>query len=209
MNFLSPFDGRMCVEWRSPKNLATCSPKQEKPASKQWHCKCKCSSPCSISREFFLQTPPCKRSGTKSDALSLLREPRNGRLQGYHKMIPPLFLCIMREKSCGSHILIQQAKTLGFTLLRCKRAMRVCVYGSSSKQTPQKYLDAAFKLGELLAERNHVCVNGGGKAGCMGAVNEGCKQRKGRIICVIHEIFLVDKEEVRNRKENPSLESHL
>ncbi len=75
--------------------------------------------------------------------------------------------------------------------------MRVCVYGSSSKQTPQKYLDAAFKLGVLLAERGHVCVNGGGKAGCMGAVNEGCKQGKGRIICVIHEIFLVDKEEVR------------
>jgi uncharacterized protein (TIGR00730 family) len=38
-------------------------------------------------------------------------------------------------------------------------------------------------------------VNGGGKFGVMGALNEGCRQNKGQIIGVIHEKFVFDSEE--------------
>lgn len=71
--------------------------------------------------------------------------------------------------------------------------MRVCVYGSSSSNTSAKFMEASEELGKQLALGGHVCVNGGGKTGCMGGVNEGCKKHGGKIVGVIHEMFLVDK----------------
>jgi len=70
--------------------------------------------------------------------------------------------------------------------------MRICVFGSSSKVTAQPFLDEAYKLGELLAERNHICVNGGGMFGVMGAVNRGCHSKNGQTVGIIHERFVVD-----------------
>ncbi|CAM9288856.1 unnamed protein product [Scytosiphon promiscuus] len=70
-----------------------------------------------------------------------------------------------------------------------------CVYGSSSGNTPQAYLDVARKLGNLLADGGHTCVNGAGRAGCMGALNDGVTERCGRIRGVIHEMWIVDKSE--------------
>ena len=46
--------------------------------------------------------------------------------------------------------------------------MKVCVFGSSSNATPQKYLDESFQLGKLIADNGFVCVNGGGMFGVMG-----------------------------------------
>ena len=46
--------------------------------------------------------------------------------------------------------------------------LRVCVFGSSRTTTPKKYLDAAQELGEMIAERKYICVNGGGGFGVMG-----------------------------------------
>ena len=51
------------------------------------------------------------------------------------------------------------------------------------------------RLGRLLAERGHVLINGGGKFGGMGALNEGCRAAGGVIECVIHEMFVVDEGE--------------
>lgn len=73
--------------------------------------------------------------------------------------------------------------------------LRVCVFGSSSPKTPQQYKDEAFALGRLLAERRHVCVNGGGGQGVMGATNDGCRAGGGAIVGVIHEMFCVDNDE--------------
>jgi len=70
------------------------------------------------------------------------------------------------------------------------RAMRVCVYGSSSSNTPKRYIDESYKLGMLLAEKGHVCVNGAGRTGCMGAMNDGVKDGGGDVIGVIHKMFL-------------------
>ena len=69
-------------------------------------------------------------------------------------------------------------------------ALNVCVYGSSSKSTRQDYLEASRELGRLLAEAGHVCINGGGKAGCMGAVNEGALGGGGRVTAVLHKMWM-------------------
>ena len=42
-----------------------------------------------------------------------------------------------------------------------------CVYGSSSKQTKQIYMDASFELGAEIGKKGYICINGGGGFGCM------------------------------------------
>ena len=69
--------------------------------------------------------------------------------------------------------------------------MRVCVYASSSPKTSSAFVAQGRRLGRLLAERGHVLINGGGKYGGMGALNEGCRAAGGVIECVIHEMFVV------------------
>lgn len=73
--------------------------------------------------------------------------------------------------------------------------MNICVFGSSSQGTKSVYVDEAYKLGELIAEQGYTCVNGAGKYGVMGGVNNGCFQRGGKILGVIHNIFCVDSSE--------------
>jgi uncharacterized protein (TIGR00730 family) len=75
------------------------------------------------------------------------------------------------------------------------RKLKVCVYGSSSSRTSKAFTDAAYELGLELAKRGHICVNGGGANGVMGALNEGCVAGKGEIIGVIHQMFIVDGQE--------------
>ena len=73
--------------------------------------------------------------------------------------------------------------------------MRVCVYASSSPKTSSAFVAQGRRLGRLLAERGHVLINGGGRYGGMGALNEGCRAAGGVIECVIHEMFVVDEGE--------------
>ena len=47
----------------------------------------------------------------------------------------------------------------------------------------------------MLAERDMVAVNGGGKCGVMGGVNRGARSKNGKIVGVIHEKFCVDWDE--------------
>ena len=65
-------------------------------------------------------------------------------------------------------------------------AVKVCCFGSSSNRTPQSYLDASFAMGALIAERGMVCVNGGGKDGCMGALNRGALSKGGKVAGNLH-----------------------
>lgn len=76
-----------------------------------------------------------------------------------------------------------------------KKPIKICVFGSSSPRTPQIFLDAAFELGQLIASHGHICVNGGGMYGCMGALSRGARSKNGKIIGVIHELFAVDCQE--------------
>ena len=72
------------------------------------------------------------------------------------------------------------------------KKLRITCYGSSSSRTPTKFMTAARSVGYILSKRGHVCVNGAGAMGCMGAMNEGCLIGNGDVIGVIHEMFMVD-----------------
>lgn len=76
--------------------------------------------------------------------------------------------------------------------LSSTQSLKICCYGSSSSDTPSKYLTEAYNLGKNLAIRGHVCVNGAGPTGCMGSLNEGASDAGGNIVGVIHEMFAVD-----------------
>ncbi len=69
---------------------------------------------------------------------------------------------------------------------------RICVYASSSQKTPQPYLDQAAALGKALAEKGVVLVNGAGRTGCMGSLNDACIEAGGRVEGVILQQFFDD-----------------
>ena len=71
--------------------------------------------------------------------------------------------------------------------------MRICVYAASSSQTDPAYRDAAFRLGELLADAQCTVVYGGGSAGSMGAVADGALSNGGQVIGVLPK-FMADLE---------------
>ena len=68
---------------------------------------------------------------------------------------------------------------------------RVCVYCASSPHIDDVYFDAANQLGRLLAENGFSCVNGAGKSGLMGALNDSVLENGGCITGVIPR-FMVD-----------------
>lgn len=72
---------------------------------------------------------------------------------------------------------------------------RICVFASSSADTPPAFLEAAARLGMLLAQGGHVCVNGGGRSGGMGALNAAVSAHGGSIVAVIHSRWVVDGAE--------------
>ena len=67
----------------------------------------------------------------------------------------------------------------------------VVVYSASSAAIDQVYVDAAVRLGELLATNHFTCINGGGNLGLMGAVINSVLQHKGQVKGVIPQ-FMVD-----------------
>lgn len=76
-----------------------------------------------------------------------------------------------------------------------KKAYRVCVFGSSAASTNPRYVEASYKLGKLIAENDCICVNGAGKTGVMGGVNDGCFDNSGKVKGVIHKMFMLDSGE--------------
>lgn len=67
----------------------------------------------------------------------------------------------------------------------------VVVYCASSAEIDLLYFDAASKLGELLAENGFTCVNGAGREGLMGALNDAVLKKGGRVKGIIPR-FMVD-----------------
>lgn len=66
---------------------------------------------------------------------------------------------------------------------------KICVFASSSPRTPERYLREASELGRLLAQRGWTCVNGAGRTGCMGALNDAVLAHGGRVEGVILRKF--------------------
>ncbi|HET9388884.1 MAG TPA: TIGR00730 family Rossman fold protein [Steroidobacteraceae bacterium] len=69
----------------------------------------------------------------------------------------------------------------------------VCVYCASSRTSHPQYRQAAFRLGEVLAERGLEIVYGGGARGSMGALADGALSRGGRVVGILPR-FMADLE---------------
>lgn len=72
-----------------------------------------------------------------------------------------------------------------------EKELSVVVYCASSDNIDQVYVDAASQLGRLLAENYIVCINGAGRQGLMGALNDSMIQHSGNVKGVIPR-FMVD-----------------
>ncbi len=70
--------------------------------------------------------------------------------------------------------------------------MFVCLYGASSNQIADKYIQATEVLGQLLAAAGHSLVYGAGGAGLMGAAARGFKENNGYVIGVVPRFLQVD-----------------
>lgn len=70
--------------------------------------------------------------------------------------------------------------------------MNICIYGASSAQIDKSYISEVEKFGELLAQRGHGLVFGGGANGMMGAAARGMHRAGGTIIGVVPNFFNVD-----------------
>ena len=67
----------------------------------------------------------------------------------------------------------------------------ICVFGASSRNIDQAYVDSAYELGQLMAQRGWACLNGAGSEGLMRAVSDGALDAGGVAIGVIPQ-FMVD-----------------
>jgi uncharacterized protein (TIGR00730 family) len=72
----------------------------------------------------------------------------------------------------------------------------ICVYCGTGSEVDQAYKDAAFQLGQHLAQKKVRLVYGGGRMGLMGLVADGCFNNGGEVIGIIPEH--VQKKEVAN-----------
>lgn len=75
------------------------------------------------------------------------------------------------------------------------KSYRICVFGSSAATTNPRYVEASYKLGKMIAANGCICVNGAGKTGVMGGVNDGCFENDGKVKGVIHKMFMLDSGE--------------
>jgi len=64
-------------------------------------------------------------------------------------------------------------------------ARAVCVYCASSRTAHPEYREAAFRLGEALAEHSITVIYGGGGKGSMGALADGALSKGGRVIGIL------------------------
>nr|MBD5376821.1 TIGR00730 family Rossman fold protein [Bacteroides sp.] len=71
-------------------------------------------------------------------------------------------------------------------------SLTVAVYGASSSRIDAAYVDAAKRLGALLAQMGAGIVCGGGCAGLMAAVTDGALEQGGRVTGVLPE-FMIEK----------------
>lgn len=67
--------------------------------------------------------------------------------------------------------------------------MNICIFGAASDKIDKKYLDLAFKAGEIIALRGHGMVYGAGATGLMGASARGARAHGGSVYGVIPSFF--------------------
>lgn len=68
--------------------------------------------------------------------------------------------------------------------------MTITVYAASSGKVEEKYVEAAQRLGELLAQDGHTLVNGAGRTGLMAATTDACLAAGGEAVGVIPRFMI-------------------
>ena len=68
--------------------------------------------------------------------------------------------------------------------------MKICVYGASSTEIDNRFIEETEAFGRLLAERGHGVVFGGGAQGLMGAVARGVHEKGGELIGIAPTFFM-------------------
>ncbi|MGM0464780.1 MAG: TIGR00730 family Rossman fold protein [Bacteroidota bacterium] len=63
--------------------------------------------------------------------------------------------------------------------------MNICIFAASSSKIDRIYMDAASRLGELMAEGGHNIVYGGGGIGLMGAMADAAMAKGAKITGVL------------------------
>lgn len=71
--------------------------------------------------------------------------------------------------------------------------VNICIFGASSRNLAQAYVDAAHELGQLMAQRGWTCINGAGSEGLMRAVSDGVLDSGGEAVGVIPQ-FMIDNQ---------------
>ncbi len=67
--------------------------------------------------------------------------------------------------------------------------MKICLYGSSSRELDQVFYDKAYELGVLMGQHGHELIFGGGEQGLMGACVRGLESAGGEAIGVAPRFF--------------------
>lgn len=76
--------------------------------------------------------------------------------------------------------------------------MNICIYGASSDNINEKYINEVFRLGVEIARRGHGLIFGGGDHGLMGAAVSGVQSLGGFSLGVAPHFF--DKPGILNNK---------
>lgn len=71
--------------------------------------------------------------------------------------------------------------------------INICVFGASSRNLRQEYIDDSYHLGSLMAKRGWRCLNGAGRDGLMRAVSDGVLDAGGEAVGVIPQ-FMIDNQ---------------
>ena len=79
--------------------------------------------------------------------------------------------------------------------------MKVCLYGSGSKNTPKEFTDEGYELGLRIAKEGHSLVFGGGNDGMMGAVAKGVFDNEGEILAIAPEWISEFDDDFKNCNE--------
>ncbi|HSM23230.1 MAG TPA: TIGR00730 family Rossman fold protein [Anaerolineaceae bacterium] len=65
----------------------------------------------------------------------------------------------------------------------------ICVYCGSADGLNKQYYENAYRLGEILADKDITLVYGAGKTGLMGAVADGVLNHNGKVTGVVPELL--------------------
>jgi uncharacterized protein (TIGR00730 family) len=66
---------------------------------------------------------------------------------------------------------------------------KICIYCGSSDKISQTYLDAAYNMGQTIAQLGMTLIYGAGKTGMMGAVADGAMEAGGEVWGVMPKMF--------------------